>query len=111
MALAEGLPVPQDLLGVLLTAADEAGQKMTDEELWEDVHDVMGAGGWVCGRTMHSAQSETVVPSHHWFQAERACMQFTQVLAASHACSDSLPGSAVTTLALCLTAPCSCVCM
>lgn len=44
VALAEGQPVPQDLLGVLLTAADEAGQKMTDEELWEDVHDVMGAG-------------------------------------------------------------------
>jgi hypothetical protein len=39
-SLAEGLPVPQDLLGVLLTAADEAGHMMTDEELWEDVHDV-----------------------------------------------------------------------
>lgn len=47
MALAEGRPVPQDLLGVLLTAADEAGHMMTDEELWEDVHDVMGAGLWV----------------------------------------------------------------
>lgn len=44
LALAEGLPVPQDLLGVLLAATDEAGQAMTDEELWEDVHDVMGAG-------------------------------------------------------------------
>jgi hypothetical protein len=44
IALAEGRPVPQDLLGILLTAADEAGQAMTDEELWEDVHDVMGAG-------------------------------------------------------------------
>eukprot|EP00775_Hariotina_reticulata_P002129 gene2129-2448_t len=44
LALAEGKNVPQDLLGVLLTAADEAGQAMTDEELWEDVHDVMGAG-------------------------------------------------------------------
>lgn len=43
VALAEGRAVPQDLLGVLLTAADEAGQKMTDEELWEDVHD--GASG------------------------------------------------------------------
>lgn len=32
--------MPQDLLGVLLTAADEAGHIMTDEELWEDVHDV-----------------------------------------------------------------------
>lgn len=39
MALAEGRAVPQDLLGVLLTAADEAGQRMTDDELWEDVHD------------------------------------------------------------------------
>lgn len=39
-ALAAGRPVPQDLLGVLLTAADEAGHMMTDEELWEDVHDV-----------------------------------------------------------------------
>jgi hypothetical protein len=49
VALAEGRPVAQDLLGVLLTAADEAGQKMTDEELWEDVHDVMGAGGCALG--------------------------------------------------------------
>lgn len=32
-ALAEGRPVPQDLLGVLLTAADELGQTMTDEEV------------------------------------------------------------------------------
>jgi hypothetical protein len=30
---------------VLLTAADDNGQGLTDEELWEDVHDVMGAGG------------------------------------------------------------------
>lgn len=44
-ALAEGKPVSQDLLGILLTAVDEAGHTMTDEELWEDVHDVMGAGG------------------------------------------------------------------
>ena len=44
IALAAGEAVPQDLLGVLLTAADERGQHMTDEELWEDVHDVMGAG-------------------------------------------------------------------
>lgn len=45
VALGEGRPVPQDLLGVLLTAADDEGRGMTDEELWEDVHDVMGAGG------------------------------------------------------------------
>eukprot|EP00878_Enallax_costatus_P019160 GHUV01020204.1.p1 GENE.GHUV01020204.1~~GHUV01020204.1.p1 ORF type:complete len:498 (+),score=145.15 GHUV01020204.1:378-1871(+) len=44
IALAAGEAVPQDLLGVLLTAADERGEHMTDEELWEDVHDVMGAG-------------------------------------------------------------------
>jgi hypothetical protein len=44
VTLSQGLPVPQDLLGILLTAADESGQAMTDEELWEDVHDVMGAG-------------------------------------------------------------------
>lgn len=25
-------------------AEDDEGQKMTDEELWEDVHDIMGAG-------------------------------------------------------------------
>ncbi|PRW33565.1 cytochrome P450 [Chlorella sorokiniana] len=35
---------PQDLLDVLLMATDESGVPMTDEELWEDVHDVMGAG-------------------------------------------------------------------
>jgi len=44
VALAEGRAAPQDLLGVLLTAADEAGQTLTDEELWEDIHDIMGAG-------------------------------------------------------------------
>jgi hypothetical protein len=27
-----------------LQAEDDNGQKMTDEELWEDVHDIMGAG-------------------------------------------------------------------
>lgn len=47
VALAAGEAVPQDLLGVLLTAADDRGDHMTDEELWEDVHDVMGAGGVV----------------------------------------------------------------
>ena len=31
-----------------LQAEDENGQKMTDEELWEDVHDIMGAGAAVC---------------------------------------------------------------
>eukprot|EP00243_Klebsormidium_subtile_P006955 TRINITY_DN3026_c0_g2_i1.p1 TRINITY_DN3026_c0_g2~~TRINITY_DN3026_c0_g2_i1.p1 ORF type:complete len:289 (-),score=119.19 TRINITY_DN3026_c0_g2_i1:581-1354(-) len=33
-----------DLLGVLLQARDEAGRRLSDEELWEDVHDIMGAG-------------------------------------------------------------------
>lgn len=33
-----------DLLGVLLEARDEDGNPMTDLELWEDVHDIMGAG-------------------------------------------------------------------
>ncbi|GMH33024.1 hypothetical protein BSKO_00858 [Bryopsis sp. KO-2023] len=33
-----------DLLGVLLEARDEEGKPMTDLELWEDVHDIMGAG-------------------------------------------------------------------
>jgi hypothetical protein len=32
---------------LFLIAADESGQAMTDEELWEDVHDVMGAGAGV----------------------------------------------------------------
>jgi cytochrome P450 len=27
-----------------MQATDEKGQHMTDEELWEDIHDVMGAG-------------------------------------------------------------------
>ena len=34
-ALAEGANPRADLLGVLLGARDEAGQPMTDEELWE----------------------------------------------------------------------------
>ncbi len=29
---------------MLPQAEDEDGRKMTDEELWEDVHDIMGAG-------------------------------------------------------------------
>jgi cytochrome P450 len=35
---------PDDLLGTLLTTVDEDGTALTDEELWEDVHDIMGAG-------------------------------------------------------------------
>eukprot|EP00884_Botryococcus_braunii_P015417 jgi/Botrbrau1/2559/Bobra.0079s0045.1 len=42
--LASGDEGENDLLGVLLQARDEEGQAMTDEELWEDVHDIMGAG-------------------------------------------------------------------
>lgn len=34
----------KDLLGSLLEVYDEDGSQMTDEELWEDVHDIMGAG-------------------------------------------------------------------
>ena len=33
-----------DLLGQLLTAEDDEGNAVTDEELWHDVHDIMGAG-------------------------------------------------------------------
>jgi cytochrome P450 len=40
---ASGVP-GDDLLGVLLQAEDEEGRRLTDEELWEDVHDIMGAG-------------------------------------------------------------------
>jgi cytochrome P450 len=42
--LAAGLAGKPDLLGVLLEAVDDSGAPLTDEELWEDVHDVMGAG-------------------------------------------------------------------
>jgi len=35
---------PRDLLDMLLMATDEHGEPMSEEELWEDVHDVMGAG-------------------------------------------------------------------
>ncbi|GIL78304.1 hypothetical protein Vretifemale_7752 [Volvox reticuliferus] len=43
-ALAAGLPGKDDLLQALLTARDDAGVGLSDEELWEDVHDIMGAG-------------------------------------------------------------------
>ncbi|EFJ41317.1 cytochrome P450 [Volvox carteri f. nagariensis] len=43
-ALAAGLPGRDDLLQALLTATDDAGRGLSDEELWEDVHDIMGAG-------------------------------------------------------------------
>mmetsp|Transcript_33372 Transcript_33372/g.86576 ORF Transcript_33372/g.86576 Transcript_33372/m.86576 type:complete len:592 (+) Transcript_33372:398-2173(+) len=33
-----------DLLGQLLCAEDEDGHRATDEEVWHDVHDIMGAG-------------------------------------------------------------------
>lgn len=42
--LAAGRPGRDDLLQALLTATDDSGQGMSDEELWEDVHDIMGAG-------------------------------------------------------------------
>lgn len=47
-----GEKTPDDLLGTLLTAVDpEDGTSLTDEELWEDVHDVMGAGHETTGTT------------------------------------------------------------
>eukprot|EP00887_Chlorella_sp_A99_P004562 scaffold84.g4562.t1 len=39
----EELPA-RDVLDILLQAKDDDGVPMTDQELWEDVHDVMGAG-------------------------------------------------------------------
>eukprot|EP00898_Chlorokybus_atmophyticus_P004687 jgi/Chlat1/5219/Chrsp33S05189 len=41
-----------DLLEVLLGAKDDNGVGLTDEELWEDVHDVMGAGHDTTASTM-----------------------------------------------------------
>eukprot|EP00850_Spirogloea_muscicola_P015455 SM000118S25598 [mRNA] locus=s118:217470:221209:- [translate_table: standard] len=49
-----GQSVP-DLLGVLLDAEDENGEKLTDEELWEDVHDIMGAGHETTATTITAA--------------------------------------------------------
>ncbi|GFR44797.1 hypothetical protein Agub_g6132, partial [Astrephomene gubernaculifera] len=43
-ALASDQSSHDDLLQALLTATDDAGASLTDEELWEDVHDIMGAG-------------------------------------------------------------------
>ena len=42
--LKQGDEKKKDLLGSLLDVYDEDGNKMQDEELWEDVHDIMGAG-------------------------------------------------------------------
>lgn len=42
--LKQGGEPKKDLLGSLLNVYDEDGNKMQDEELWEDVHDIMGAG-------------------------------------------------------------------
>jgi len=42
--LAEGKPPKDDLLHTLLEARDTNGLPLSDEELWEDVHDIMGAG-------------------------------------------------------------------
>ncbi|CAI7819201.1 unnamed protein product, partial [Closterium sp. NIES-54] len=44
-----------DLLGVLLGATDEQGRPLQDEELWEDVHDVMGAGHETTATTITAA--------------------------------------------------------
>ncbi|CAI5482744.1 unnamed protein product [Closterium sp. Yama58-4] len=44
-----------DLLGVLLGATDERGRPLQDEELWEDVHDVMGAGHETTATTITAA--------------------------------------------------------
>jgi len=43
MAKDPGLQM-NDLLGQLMTATDDEGRGATDEELWHDVHDIMGAG-------------------------------------------------------------------
>ncbi len=40
-----------------LQAEDENGQEMTDEELWEDVHDIMGAGAAAAGHPVASWHS------------------------------------------------------
>ncbi|KAG2435417.1 hypothetical protein HYH02_011918 [Chlamydomonas schloesseri] len=42
--LAAGGEGRDDLLQALLTATEEDGRGLSDEELWEDVHDIMGAG-------------------------------------------------------------------
>lgn len=47
-----GEDTPSDLLGTLLMSVDpKDGSTLTDEELWEDVHDVMGAGHETTGTT------------------------------------------------------------
>lgn len=43
-ALERGGGGKDDLLGDLLTAEDPEGHRATDEELWHDIHDIMGAG-------------------------------------------------------------------
>lgn len=37
-------PRPTPATCPLAQATDDSGQGMSDEELWEDVHDIMGAG-------------------------------------------------------------------
>jgi len=51
-ALERGEPAPNDLLGVLLT---EDSPALTADELWDDVHDVMGAGHETTGSTLTAA--------------------------------------------------------
>ncbi|PNW87838.1 hypothetical protein CHLRE_01g003850v5 [Chlamydomonas reinhardtii] len=43
-SLAAGGRGRDDLLQALLTATEDDGRGLSDEELWEDVHDIMGAG-------------------------------------------------------------------
>lgn len=51
-SIQKGEKTPDDLLGTLLSSVDpEDGSSLTDEELWEDVHDVMGAGHETTGTT------------------------------------------------------------
>lgn len=54
-ALERGDPAPDDLLATLLTATNEDGSPLTDDELWDDVHDVMGAGHETTGSTLTAA--------------------------------------------------------
>ena len=51
-SIQKGEKTPDDLLGTLLSSVDpEDGSSLTDEELWEAVHDVMGAGHETTGTT------------------------------------------------------------
>ncbi|KAL4419812.1 hypothetical protein ABPG75_006910 [Micractinium tetrahymenae] len=76
-AAGEGEGEARDVLDMLLQATDDSGVHMTDSELWEDVHDIMGAGHETTATT--AAAALYCIAAHPEVEA-RAVAELQEVL-------------------------------